>query len=148
MGSDNIEQLLEKYFEATTTVAEEEHLRRYFGQENVAPHLEQYAPMFNYFSNAKEERFTKTLPLNTRTVVSRTNYFKWASAAAIVLLFGMYFGKSYQEKKAEEKAKAEYAYQQTKKALSLLAENFNKGTEKVAYLNEFESTKQKIYNNK
>ncbi|GAB5472758.1 MAG: hypothetical protein Mars2KO_08570 [Maribacter sp.] len=148
MELDNIEQLVEKYFEATTTVAEEEILRQYFAQENVAPHLEQYAPMFNYFSNAKEERFTKTLPLTTNTVVSRARYFKWASVAAVVLLFGVYFGKSYQEQRAEEKAKAEYAYQQTKKALSLLAENFNKGTEKVAYLNEFESTKQKIYNNK
>ena len=38
------------------------------------------------------------------------------------------------------------AYQETKKALSLLATNLGKGTEKVAYLREFEETKQKIYN--
>lgn len=148
MELDNIEQLMEKYFEATTTVAEEETLRQYFAQENVATHLEQYAPMFSYFSKTKEERFTKTVPLTSNKVVSRTNFFKWASAAAVVLLFGIYFGKSYQEQQALEKQQAEYAYQQTKKALSLLAENFSKGTEKVAYLNEFETTKQKIYNNK
>ena len=144
MELDNIEKLLEKYFEATTTVAEEETLKRYFSQESVATHLEQYAPMFQYFSKAKEERFTKQVPLKPRT-----NYFKWASVAAVaVLLFGIYFGNDYLDQQALERQQAEYAYQETKKALSLLAENFNKGTEKVAYLNEFETTKQKIYNNK
>lgn len=148
MESDNIEKLLEKYFEASTTVAEEETLKQYFSQEGVATHLEQYAPMFQYFSNAKEERFTKQLPLSPKIVGARTNFFKWASVAAVVLLFGIYFGKSYQDQQALEKQQAEYAYQETKRALNLLAENFNRGTEKVAYLNEFETTKQKIYNNK
>lgn len=138
MELDNIEKLLEKYFEATSSVAEEETLRRYFTQEQVAPHLEQYASMFQYFSVAKEERFTKQVPLKPR----RFNY-KWISVAAVaVLVFGIYFGNQYQEKK-----QAEYAYNETKKALQLLAENFGKGTEKVAYLREFEETKQKIYNN-
>jgi hypothetical protein len=31
--------------------------------------------------------------------------------------------------------------------LTLLASNFSRGTEKVAYLKEFEVAKQKIYNN-
>ncbi|MDE3740726.1 hypothetical protein [Maribacter polysaccharolyticus] len=137
MELDRIEKLLEKYLEATTSIAEEKELRAYFSQESLPQHLEQYAPMFRYFSVAKEERYTKKLPLKNR----RFNY-KWLSIAAMaVLLFGIYFGKQYQEKK-----EAEYAYSETKKALTLLADNFNKGTEKVAYLNEFENAKQKIYN--
>jgi len=138
MALDNIEKLLEKYFEANTTVAEEEKLREYFAQESVPAHLEPYKPMFNYFSNAKEERFTKQVPLKTRS-----NLYKWISVAAVaVLTFGIYLGNEYQERK-----KAEYAYQETKKAFELLAENFGRGTEKVAYLKEFEEAKQKIYNN-
>lgn len=138
MELDNIEKLLEKYFEATTTVAEEKTLQAYFSQESVATHLEQYKPMFNFFSNAKEERYTKQVPLKPRK-----NYYKWISVAAVaVLSFGIYFGNEYQEKR-----QAEYAYQETKKAFELLAENFGKGTEKVAYLQEFEVAKQKIYNN-
>lgn len=138
MELDNIEKLLEKYFEATTTVAEEKELKIYFSQESVATHLEQYKPMFSYFSSAKEERFTKQVPLKPRK-----NYYKWISIAAVaVLTFGIYFGNEYQEKK-----QAEYAYQETKKAFELLATNFGKGTEKVAYLQEFETAKQKIYNN-
>ncbi len=142
MELDNIEKLLEKYFEVTTTVTEEETLRTYFSQKNVATHLEQYAPMFQYFSKAKEEQYTKQVPLKPRK-----NYYKWISVAAVaVLLFGVYFGsdsyKDYQEQK-----QAEYAYNETKKAMSLLASNFGKGTEKMAYLNEFDVTTQKIYNN-
>ncbi|WP_108422965.1 hypothetical protein [Flagellimonas amoyensis] len=143
MELGNIEKILEKYFEATTTVAEERKLREYFAQDSVAPHLEQYRPMFNYFSIAKEERYTKQVPLKPRV-----NYYKWLSvAAAVVLTFGLYFGKQYQDRKQQELEQAEYAYQETKKAFELLAENFGRGTEKVAYLKEFEEAKQKIYNN-
>ena len=138
MELDNIEKILEKYFEATATVAEEQTLREYFAQDAVATHLEQYKPMFTYFSKAKEERYTKQVPLKPRR-----NYYKWISVAAVaVLSFGIYFGNDYRERK-----QAEYAYQETKKAFELLAENFGKGTEKVAYLQEFEVAKKKIYNN-
>jgi hypothetical protein len=138
MELDNMEKLLEKYFEAATTVAEEQTLRAYFEGDEVAPHLQQYSPMFGYFSKARNERFTGQVPLTTRKNLSR-----WISVAAVaVLIFGIYFGKNYQEQQ-----KAEYAYNQTKEALRLLAENLDRGTEKVAYLNEFEVTKQKILNN-
>ena len=94
--------------------------------------------MFTYFSQAKDERFTKQVPLKPRV-----SYYKWISIAAVaVMVFGIYFGNDYREQK-----EAEYAYSETKKALNLLAQNLERGTEKVAYLNEFEQTKQKIYNN-
>lgn len=138
MELSNIEKLLERYFEATATVAEEEMLREYFTKEDLPLHLKEYAPMFQYFSIAREEKFTRQVPLKPR----KKSYIKWISIAAVsILIFGIYFGRSYQEQK-----EAEYAYQETKKALSLLATNLGKGTEKVAYLREFEETKQKIYN--
>lgn len=152
MESDKIEILLEKYFEATTTEAEEKYLRAYFSEGKAAPHLEQYAPMFQYFSNAKEERFTKQVSLPSKNLDTskypfgrdraRRYIFRWVSVAAVaVLMFGAYFGKSYHERK-----QAEYAYEETKKAFDLLAENFGRGTEKMSYLKEFEATKEKIYN--
>ena len=135
----NIENLLEKYFEATTTVAEEEELKLYFAKNEVAAHLEQYRPLFGYFSNAKKERYTKQVPLTPR---KKRNY-KWISVAAVaVLTFGIYFGSNGYQTYQEQK-QAEFAYQETKKALNLLAENFGKGAEKVAYLQEFETAKAK-----
>ena len=137
----NIENLLEKYFEASATEAEEETLQRYFAKESVATHLEQYKPMFNYFSKAKEEQYLKQVQLNSE---KKLNY-KWISVAAVtVLFFGIYFGsKQYQD--YQDRKQARLAYEQTKEALSLLAFNFGKGTKKIDYLKEFEATKAKIY---
>jgi len=147
MELDRIEQLLEKYFEATTTVAEKAELKAYFKQADVAPHLQVHAPLFQYFSQTKEEQFTKQVPLKPRK-----NYYRWISvAASVVLFFGIYFGnssyQSYLETEKQNQEQAQYAYDETKKALNLLAENFGKGTEKVAYLKEFDKTTQKIYKN-
>lgn len=146
MELDKIEKLVEKYFEATTTVAEEETLKQYFSQKNVAPHLEQYTSLFNYFSDAKKEEFTNYPEFGGKVRLKEERY-RWIFAAAAVLVplaigIGIYTVKIRQERK-----QAEYAYNETKKALGLLAENFGRGTEKVAYLKEFETTKQKIYNN-
>ena len=142
MELGNVEKLLEKYFEATTTVAEEEELKAYFNGDEVASHLEQYAPIFRYFSEAKEEQYTRTVPLKPRTYI-----YRWMSVAAVaVLALGLFFGPdSYRD--YQEQREAEYAYNETKKALNLLASNLERGTQKVAYLNEFETTKQKIYRN-
>ncbi|MDO6471963.1 hypothetical protein [Maribacter sp. 1_MG-2023] len=140
MELHNIEKLIEKYFEATTTVAEEEKLRKYFSEDEVAPHLEQHAPLFNYFTKAKEERFTKQVPLKPRR-----NYLKWVSVAAIaVFMVGLYF---YQPTPPPVTLADEYTPEEiesAKEALALLAMNFNKGTEQLYYLEEFEKTTNKF----
>ncbi len=144
---NNIEKLLEKYFEATTTVAEENTLRKYFAQESVATHLEQYRPMFNYFSNAKTEQFTKLNALSESVKPRRRFDYRWISvAASVVIAVGIYFGyERYTHNQEQEQARIAYAH--TKEALNLLAANFAKGTEKVALLEEFEVAKQKVYSN-
>lgn len=137
MELDRIEQLLEKYFEATTTAAEEREIRDYFSGEGIAPHLEAYQPMFAHFSQASEERYTRQVSLKTRRYL-----YQWISVAAVaVLMLGFYFGNGYYK----EQQKAEFAYEQTRKALGLIAQNLDRGTEKVAKISEFEETKQKIY---
>jgi hypothetical protein len=145
MELDNIEKLLEKYFEATTTVSEEATLRAYFSSENVAPHLEQYAPMFNYFSGAKEERFTKQVPLTPNKLVARKNYLKWASIAAVAIFtIGFYF---YSPAPTPVTLADEYTQEEiesAQEAFALLAMNFNKGTEQLYYLDEFGKTTNKF----
>lgn len=136
MESDRIVGLLEKYFEARTSDAEEEILRRYFASDNVAPELEQYVPMFAFFKEAGKERASGTL-----AEAPKRRYVAWVGiAAAVALAAGLYLGHSYQERK-----EAEYAYKETRKALMLLAGNLERGTQKVGYLNEFEQAKDKIY---
>lgn len=134
----NIEKLLEKYFEATTTVAEEEMLRNFFLQENVPEHLQQYAPLFQYFSAEKEERFTKDLPLKPGK-----QYAKWISvAAAAVLIVGTYFAVPKTTALDSEYTKEEIASAQ--EAFKLLAHSFNKGTKQIGYLEEFQKNTDKF----
>lgn len=45
----NIDELLNRYFEGETSVAEERELRRYFATEDVRDDLKAYRPMFAYF---------------------------------------------------------------------------------------------------
>ena len=43
-----IEQLMERYWNAETTLEEEEILRAFFSQEDIPDELSQYAPLFAY----------------------------------------------------------------------------------------------------
>lgn len=140
MESHNIEKLIEKYFDATATVAEEETLRQYFASESVATHLAQYAPMFQYFSHAKEERFTKPLPIKAGI---RKQLFRWVSVAAVaVLLVGVYFNRTTERSLEETYTQEEIAAAQ--EAFSLLAINFNKGTDQLSRLEEFDKNTNKF----
>ena len=57
MELQNIEILTQKYLEGETSLKEEDQLRHYYLSDNVAPHLESYKPLFNYFAKAKKEQF-------------------------------------------------------------------------------------------
>jgi len=154
MVLNNIEILIEKYEKGETTLKEEQQLRDYFSQETVAPHLEVYKPMFQYFLVTKEEQFTKDVPLKAKNTHA---LYKWISVAAVaVLMFGIYI----QNTKPNNEIDPVLA-QQTMEALSLLSKNFNKGTnsvnllssnftkgaENIAYVGTFGETTNKLLKN-
>lgn len=135
---ESIEKLLEKYFEAETSLHEEEQLKAYFSGEEVAPHLVQYASLFGYFEQSKRE----LAPEITFKKPSKAIYIRWVSVAAVLIIgFSIYF--NYQQK--QQQKQAEVAYQQAKEALEMLSANFNNGAKELAYLEVFEQTKSKIF---
>lgn len=139
MESNKIEQLLEKYLNAETTLQEEATLKDYFTNGLVAPHLKEYQLLFGYFAESKSEKFTKTIQLKTK----KSNW-KWLLlAASVVLLFSVYTGYEYDQ--SVKKAEAKIAYQDTQKAFELLTKNFNKGTAAIGYLGKFETTTNKVF---
>jgi hypothetical protein len=139
MELTKIERLIEKYENAETTLQEENVLKDYFSKDSVAPHLEQYKAMFNYFSIAKSETLTKPIVLSK----TKKNY-KWLSiAASITLLFSVYIGQQ-EYKKVQEKKKAMEIYAQVSESLKLLSTNLKKGENAVATLYTYENTAKKI----
>ena len=62
MKWDNIEALLQKYYDGETTVAEETQLKNYFNQEQQLPrHLQPHAAQFQYYAQQQEEQLDKFL---------------------------------------------------------------------------------------
>jgi len=141
-----VEQLLEKYFQGETTIAEEKQLKAYFSSNDVAPHLAKYQSLFGYFETQKGTQFEQKLPLQPR----KQNTVKWIGiAASFVVLFGLatfYFYPS--EPKHEDLGtydNPEEAFIATQKALLMVSEQVNIGMESVAYLHEYEKTKKTIF---
>lgn len=139
-----IESLLEKYLDAETSVREEERLRAYFASGDVAPHLEQYAPMFNYFTLAKEESFTKKVKY---TSGRKKVYSLVAVAASVVIVLGVVFQNNTRMNEFGTYEDPELAMQKTREALEMVSMYMNTGTEDLGYIQEFNSTKDKIVKN-
>jgi hypothetical protein len=134
----NIEKLVEKYLNAETTLQEETTLKNYFTEGSVAPHLQEYAYMFNYFAAVKAETYTKTIELEPKK--SKRRNYKWLSvAASIVLLFSVFIGKQ-----EYERYQALKQFEQISKGLRLLSANLKKGEQAVATLYTYENTVNKI----
>jgi len=138
MVLNNIEKLLEKYESGETSLKEEQVLKHYFTQDNVAPHLEHYKPMFTYFLGNQQEQFTKDLPLKTK----KTFNYKWLSVAAVAaIMLGVYFSPVMEQDQCAENVvgtfcEPEEAFNEVSKQLAMISNHFNKGTATVNYLDE------------
>ncbi|SHH43922.1 hypothetical protein [Winogradskyella jejuensis] len=161
MVLNNIENLLERYDNAETTLQEEAQLRAYFSSDNVAPHLEHYKPLFVYFTNTQQEAFTKDVPLNTK---KKTRLYQWISVAAVaVIMLGIMIPQAFGPSE-QEKEEALLAYNKAMDALSLISigmnegkeqlntlslvsDNFENGRQGASRLNEFNKAKSRIFKN-
>lgn len=160
MVLNSIEKLLEKYDNGETTLKEEKQLQAYFAQDDVAPHLESYKVMFQYFNKTKQEHYTKDVPLKPR----KYNVYQWISvAAAVVLMFSVFTKFESKRTLSDLNSEELLAYTQTMEALNLVSSKFNqgatslnalniagtefeKGVEQVHYISEFSTTTNKIFN--
>jgi len=145
MESVKIKQLLEAYFEGTTSISEEKMLQDYFNNEVVADDLVQYKPLFVGLKAAKAERSTKTfnLPEQSKPKIIKTWWYGIAAMLVVAFGVGSFFFSQPQYSQEEKEALA--AFEQSKKAMLLLSENLNKGTEQLSLVGQFGRTKDKIF---
>jgi len=150
MELNRIENIIEKYFQGETSIAEEKELKEYFSSPDVAQHLEQYKPMFGYFSQVKEQKSMQEIPLQ-----SKKRNVAWLSiAASVVVLLGIGTFIYVSEKNTPPVVaqselgtydNPEEALAATQKALAMLSNNVNVGIESVQYIQEYEQSKNKIF---
>ena len=144
MELSKIEQLLEKYLNAETSLQEEATLKNYFSTGDVAPHLQEYESMFGYFAISRAETSAKPIQLNTK----KKNW-KWLSvAASVALLVSVYFGSNIIKGDDGMTLEQQEQYAQVKDVLKMLSSNLNKGYEAMASLYVYEDTVNKIFKTK
>jgi hypothetical protein len=145
-AEDSIDLTLEKYFEGETSIEDEQRLKAYFNGSEVQEEHMQYAPLFNYYSEAQTEVLEKTISIHrakTLHIVRRTMIGIAASLA--ILLGSVFVMNNYQEQQqadalalAIEEAEAEEALETTMEALAYLGIKFNKGTESLDQLKKLQ----------
>ncbi len=145
MELNNIERLLEAYFEGTTSLEEEAVLRDYFNNDRVPVHLLQYKPIFVGLQAAQKERSKREFYLPTEKSNSRDKTWWYWIAAMLVVTIGVGIFYTSQPRMTQEEREALAAFENSKNTMLLLSENLNKGVEQLSYVEQFTIAKDKVF---
>lgn len=89
INKENIEHLLEKYFNGETHLKEEKELRYHFLFEEVAPEHLKYKPLFSFFEEESKKHANLDVNIFDKKTPSKTIWFNkpsvWGVAAAILI---------------------------------------------------------------
>src|SRR5579859_7007753 len=160
MDSKRIEQLLEKYWNAETSLEEEQELRRFFNGEDVPGNLKETAALFRYFESEKSrslgENFDAAVTKQIRQrqggkMISMTNWFQVARVAAgvavvvaAVYLIGHEVRKSSPNEITDTESDPKLAFEETKKALLMISKNFHKAQSEASKINLLNEAEEKV----
>ncbi|MFD2936702.1 HEAT repeat domain-containing protein [Spirosoma flavum] len=102
----DIEKLLERYYEGETSLAEEKQLRQFFQQETIPAHLQKHAGQFRYFTDARNQQpslaFSNQLAAKLNSpksgrVISLTSWSLRLAASVVLLIVGFAGGIVYDD---------------------------------------------------
>ena len=139
MNNQRIDELLEKYWEAETSLAEEQELKHLL--QSGEGYTEEKALFTGLMDISTEEpsvkKPTKTVPIKSR------NWMSWAASVAI--LVGSAWGWTvYEQKQAEQEA-----YMEVMQAFALIQTNLSKGQDEMGVMNEMKylNTTNQLFGN-
>lgn len=145
----HIEALLERYYDAQTSEAEEQRLKDFFLREEVPVHLQAEKEMFLQLlapdiPEGMEERLTQSIDRWGKK--HRTLRLQWIGsiAASLLLLFGT--GWYLQDSPRKDTcATPEEAYAEAQRALVMFSTALNKGMKQMDVLQETTERVEKIF---
>ena len=142
MEYSKIKDLLDLYFKGNTTLDQEKSLRTYFNSEDVDVRLKPYTVLFNTFDKAAQDVFEGSLLIPEKT---RFNQKWWLNIAAVMISIIGVAGFMYSSNnKAIQEREALAALKQSKDAMYLMASQFNKATQTLSLVDQFQETKNKF----
>ncbi|MGK7395442.1 MAG: hypothetical protein ACNS62_12775 [Candidatus Cyclobacteriaceae bacterium M3_2C_046] len=164
MDFKRIEILLEKYWQAETSLQEEQELHHFFQKVDIPDHMKDTAVLFQYFQKEQEElkldeKFdqdiledleTEEKPIGRKAAMFDLNKV-WKMAAVIALVISFVIGYQYLDQ-SNHPAVAELgtyedpeaAYEETKKALLLISAQLNKGQQYAQEITRIHEAKEKV----
>ena len=160
MDFNNIEQLLEKYWSAETSLEEEAQLREFFRSGPVPESMKDAAGLFRYLEGEKnkslQENFEGVVTKQLRrrqggkiiSMVSFANIARIAAGIAVVVA-ATYFirqevRKSYPQELQDTYTDPQMAFEETKKALMMISNSFGKAKREAGKIKMFNDAEKKI----
>jgi hypothetical protein len=151
MNLHEIEQLLEKYFEGGTTLAEEEKLREFFASGNVPERWKNLEGYFSYLIGEKDQQisdpdFDKRIMQQvgegrlSHLADVRRPWIYWISgvAATILILIAIFVKFDPISRNAEDTfTDPEIAFNEAKKILFYVSSKLNEGTRNLEPINTY-----------
>ena len=147
MELSKVENLLDKYERADTTIDEENELKLFFLSSKIPLHLEQYQQFFGYCEQSKHEKYTGSLHFKND---NKFRIWLGAAAATLVLLGITSYLMIKNKQDVAQNDLGSYknpsqAMAETQKALVLLSNHLNTGIKSVHYILEYQKSKERVF---
>ncbi|MCD4698099.1 MAG: hypothetical protein K8S16_17880 [Bacteroidales bacterium] len=159
MNLQRIEDLIRKYENGDTSLAEENELLTFFRQEDIPFQFRAYKEMFGFFELTKKETIGN--PDFDQTVLNRISELKKSEqprfyvrylypiagiAASILLIIGLYFFTFDSFTPLGTYEDPEIAYAETKKILLNVSGNLNSGIDPLSNIKEINKGMNELQN--
>ncbi|WP_372948482.1 hypothetical protein [Mariniphaga sp.] len=154
METKEIKQLLQRYFNGESTLAEERLLEKYFQSENVADELKEYEGFFSGISALSETGRDEELEVEIMDFIlknepDKTTNKRWLwqmvtgiAASIIIVIGGVLFYQHEKEPFKDTFDNPELAYAYAEQTLGYVSEKYNKGLAGLANFDKLETAKE------
>ena len=162
MDFNNLEELLQKYWNCETTLEEEKLLHEYFRGNNIPDQVKETAVLFQYFEAHKKKSLNDVAfdhsvlqkvntPKKSKLVKLAYNSMRIAAGLLVVLL-ATWFIRDELRKTAPQEVVDTYddpklAFEETKKALLMISRSFGTAEQQAKKINLFNEAQEEIQRN-
>jgi len=150
MTTEQIKQLLEKYWVCETSLEEEFALRTFFSGDNVPEELKRYQPLFLWETKQLQQKGSSELKtgFNLPIDIQWYSFLKIAASVLLALTLGVGIYTHYQQKKyidrvfSETYSNPEDALRETKNVIGKISSVLNLAKDRQVEMQKIDSLEQ------
>ena len=150
MTTEQIKQLLEKYWAGTTSLEEEYALQSFLSSDFIPEELAKYKPLFLWKTKQLQLKGSRTLKIELKTPASASwySFLKIAASVLLALTLGIGIYTHYQQRKYMDKvfsetySNPEDALQEAKNVIGKISSVLNLAKDKQSESQKIDSIEQ------